>query len=77
MIPSRDLPDPFDDIEKPHPLVAESADGAPIQPVGVRLHDLWSDLMHVDDEATDPEPRLRSHAPMPLLDYMKGIMQWD
>jgi hypothetical protein len=77
MIPPRDLPDPFDDMEKPHPIVAESADGAPIQPLTVRLGDLWMDLMRVDDETRDPDSQLRSHSPMPLLDYMKGIMQWD
>lgn len=77
MIPPKGLPDPFDDIEKSHPLVAESPDGAPVQPLAVRLGDLWSDLMRVDDDACDPESRLRSHSPMPLLDYMKGIMQWD
>jgi hypothetical protein len=77
MIPSRDLPDPFEDIEKPHPLVAESADGAPSQPLAVRLGDLWTDLMRMDDETSDPESRLRSHSPMPFLAYMKGIMPWD
>jgi hypothetical protein len=77
MISRKDLPDPFDDVEKPHPLVAESADRAPSQPLAVRLSDLWADLMRVDDEAIEPESRLRSHSPMPLLDYMKGIMQWD
>ena len=77
MIPPKDLPDPFDDMEKPHPLVAETADGAPREPLTVRIGDLWTDLMRVDDETSDPDSRLRSHSPMPLLDYMKGIMQWD
>jgi hypothetical protein len=77
MISRKDLPDPFDDVEKPHPLVAESADGAPSQPLAVRLGDLWADLMRMDDEGIEAESRLRSHSPMPLLDYMKGIMQWD
>lgn len=77
MIPPKDLPDPFDDIEKPHPLVAESADGAPSQPLAVRLGDLWTDLMRVDDETIDPESAPRSRSAMPLLDYMKGVMEWD
>ena len=53
MIPPEDLPDSFDDMEKPHPLVAESADGAPSQPLAVRLRDLWTDLVRVDDETSD------------------------
>jgi hypothetical protein len=77
MIPRRDLPDPFDDIEKPHPLVAESADGLASQPLAVRLIDLWTDLMRVDEETGDRESTPRSSPMMPLLDHMKGIMQWD
>lgn len=77
MIPPKDLPDPFDDIEKPYPLVAESADGAPSQALTVRLGDLWTDLMRVDDETIDPESARRSPSAMPLLDYMKGVMEWD
>lgn len=77
MIPPKDLPDPFDDIEKPHPLVAESADGAPSQPLAVRLGDLWTDLMRVDDETIDPASAPRSPSAMPFLDYMKGVMEWD
>ena len=77
MIPRREFPDPFDDIEKPHPVVAESVTGGPREPLTVRLSGLWTDLMHVDDGTTDTDSRLRAHSPMPLLDYMKGIMQWD
>lgn len=76
MIPPKDLPEPFDDIEKPHPLVAELAHGAPGPPLVVRLGDLWTDLLRVD-EARDSESSQRSDSAMPLLDYMKGIMQWD
>lgn len=71
------LCDPFDDVEKPHPLVAESADGPPSQPLVVRLGDLWTDLMRVDDETSDRASTPRSSSVMPLLDHMKGIMQWD
>lgn len=77
MIPPNGLRDPFDDVEKPHPLVAESADGLPSQPLVVRLGDLWTDLMRVDDEASDRESTPRPSSALPLLDYMKGIMQWD
>lgn len=77
MTPRKDPLDPFDDIEKPHPLVAESADGAPSQPLVVRLGDLWTDLMRVDNETSDPESTRRPSSVMPLLDHMKGIMQWD
>jgi hypothetical protein len=77
MMPHKDLPDPFDDMEKPHPLVAESADGAPSQPLAVRLSDLWTDLLRVDDETSGPESASRSTSALPLLDYMKGVMQWD
>ena len=77
MMPPKNLPDPFDDIEKPHPLVAESADGAPSQPLVVRLGDLWTDLMRVDHETSDHESTARTSSAMPLLDHMKGIMQWD
>lgn len=77
MMPDREMPDPFDDLEKPHPLAAEFADGAPRQPLTVRLVDMWTDLLRVEDEprAADAPPRIPSA--MPLLDYMKGIMQWD
>jgi hypothetical protein len=77
MIPPRDLPNPFDDVEKPHPLVADSADGAPSQPLAVRLGDLWADLLRVDDGASDPESRSQSRPAMALLDHMKGVMEWD
>ena len=77
MMPYKDLPDPFDDMETPHRLAAESADGAPIQPLVVRLGDLWTDLVRVDDETSDRESTPRSSSAMPLLDQMKGIMQWD
>jgi hypothetical protein len=77
MIPPRNPPDPFDDVEKPHPLAAELADGTPTQPLAVRLGDLWADLLRDEDEARSPESPPRIPSPMPLFDYMKGIMQWD
>jgi len=74
----KDLPHPFDDVEKPHPLVAESlGDAAPATPFTVRLGDLWNDFLRVPDERTDPEAPPRSASAVPLLDDMKGIFQWD
>jgi len=77
MTPPRDLPERFDDVEKPHPLVAELGDGVPSQPLVVRLGDLWSDLIRAKAEGMDPESARRSTSAMPLLDDMKGILEWD
>jgi len=76
MIPPRHPSGPFDDMEKPHPLAAELADGTPGLPLTVRLGDLWTDLLR-DDEESSSESQRRIPSPMPLFDYMKGIMQWD
>jgi hypothetical protein len=68
--------DSFDDIEKPHDLVADAlGDRLPDQPLTVRLGDLWSDLLRVSTES-DPAPE-RTGSGVPLLDDMKGILQWD
>ncbi len=79
MTTRKDPPDPFDDIERPHPLVADSmGDAAPGQPLTVRLgDDLWSDLLRVANDSSDPNAPPRSPSPLPLLDGMKGILQWD
>lgn len=77
MTTRKDQPDPFDDLEKPHPLIVEAAgDGAPV-PLTVRLSDPWSDLLRVVDERSDPDAPQRSASALPLLDDMKGILQWD
>jgi len=69
---------PFDDLEKPHPVVADSVgDTATGQPLVVRLGDLWSDFIRVADEARDPAAPRKSAGTVPLLDDMKGILQWD
>jgi hypothetical protein len=67
----KDQPDPIDDIEKPHPLVVEGTGDAAPTPLTVRLSDPWSDFLR----ATDEPPR--SAPGLPLLDDMKGILQWD
>jgi hypothetical protein len=69
--------EPFDDIEKPHPTVAEGAcDGIPVRPLAVRLGDLWSDLMRVPEDSDLADPP-RPASAVPLIDDMKGILQWD
>lgn len=78
MTTRKSVPRPFDDIEKQHPLVAESiGDEAPAPPLTVRLGDLWSDFLRVADEPSDPDAPRRSASALPLLDDMKGILQWD
>ena len=76
MTTRKDQPDPFDDIEKPHPLVVES-DGDSSVPLTVRLSDPWSDFLRVADKRSDPDAPQRSPSALPLLDDMKGILQWD
>ncbi|HJP59351.1 MAG TPA: hypothetical protein VJ865_05115 [Gemmatimonadaceae bacterium] len=68
---------PFSDLERPHPVVADSTAGdADTEPLAVRLGDLWSDFIRVADEARDPDAPKKASA-LPLLDDMKGILQWD
>jgi hypothetical protein len=73
----KDLQEQFDDIEKPHPLVAELGDVDDARPLTVRLGDLWSDFLWVADGRSDPNAPRRSASALPLLDDMKGIVQWD
>jgi hypothetical protein len=67
------------DIERPHPTVADSLGDGLGTPLTVRLGDMWSDFVRVADQARDPEaPKdARSQGSVPLLDDMKGILQWD
>jgi len=68
----------FRDIEKPHPTVADDLGGeSGGEPMTVRLGDLWSDFIRVADEARDPEAPRKPGSAVPLLDEMKGILQWD
>jgi len=69
---------PKSDLEKLHPTVAEfSGDELGGEPLTVRLGDLWTDFVRVADEARDPEAPKKSGSAVPLLDDMKGILQWD
>jgi hypothetical protein len=77
MTTRKDKPDPFDDIEKPHPLVVETSGDAAAAPLTVRLSDPWSDFLRVADDRSDPAAQQRSGSVLPLLDDMKGILQWD
>ena len=72
----KDQPDQFDDIETPHPLVVEAIADASV-PLTVRLSDPWSDFLRVADKRSDPGAPQRSPSALPLLDDMKGILQWD
>ena len=72
----KDQPDQFDDIETPHPLVVEAIGDASV-PLTVRLSDPWSDFLRVADKRSDPDAPRRSASALPLLDDMKGILQWD
>ncbi len=72
----KDQPDQFDDIETQHPLVVEAIGDASV-PLTVRLSDPWSDFLRVADKRSDPDAPPRSASALPLLDDMKGILQWD
>ena len=67
------------DIERQHPTVAESLGGGlGAEPLNVRLSDPWSDFLRGadaqdQDKARDP----RAKGGVPLLDDMKGILQWE
>jgi hypothetical protein len=65
------------DEEKPHPTVVEGVGDESGEPIAVRLGELWSEFLRVSDEAHDPDAPKRSPSAVPLLDEMKGILQWD
>jgi hypothetical protein len=67
------------DIERPHPTVADSVGDGLARPLTVRLGDMWSDFSRVAEQARDPESPKdpRTQGSVPLLDDMKGILQWD
>jgi hypothetical protein len=80
MTPRKVQTDPFGDIEKQHPTVRDSVLGEGAEPpLTVRLGGLWSDLMRVSEELGDDDspPPHRPPSAVPLLDDMKGILQWD
>jgi hypothetical protein len=78
MTKRKDLSPLVADVESPHPTFADSIGGEPgAEPLTVRLGDLWADFMRVANQARDPEAPRGSTPTVPLLDDMKGILQWD
>lgn len=72
-----EVPDLFDDVERPHPTVADDiVDGVPTRPLVVRLGDLWSDFLRAPQDSDTAAPP-RPASGVPLIDDMKGIHQWD
>ncbi|MFL5501982.1 MAG: hypothetical protein ACJ79Q_12170 [Gemmatimonadaceae bacterium] len=67
---------PIGDVEKPHPLVAESL-GDVAQPMVVRLGDLWSDFVRAADDTRQADTSRKPGSALPIIDDMKGILQWD
>jgi hypothetical protein len=78
MTKRNDLSPLLGDIEKSHPTVADSV-GAElgVEPLTVKLGDLWADFMRAANRARDPEAPKGSTPTVPLLDDMKGILHWD
>jgi len=78
MIKRNDRSLPAGDIEGSHPTVADSiGDELGTEPLIVRLGDLWSDFAEAGElRNTESTTRYRRSA-VPLLDDMKGILQWD
>jgi hypothetical protein len=78
MTERKDLSPLVGDIERVHPIVADSIGGElGAEPLTVRLGDLWADFMRVASQARDAEAPRGSTPTVPLLDDMKGIRQWD
>jgi hypothetical protein len=69
--------DAFDDVEKPFATVTDGiVDGSSVRPLVVRLGDLWSDFLRAPDESDAAAPS-RPASAVPLIDDMRGIIQWD
>lgn len=65
------------DIERPHPLVVDEFGGEiSSEPLPMRLSDVWSDFLRLAGEPDAAAP-VRKASIVPLLDDMKGILQWD
>ena len=66
------------DIERPHLTVVDSiGDELGGEPLAVRLGHLWTDFIRAADQGRDPEGPKGSTSAVPLLDDLKGILQWD
>ena len=78
MTKRNDLSPLLGEIEKSHPTVADSVGGElGVEPLTVKLGDLWADFMRAANRARDPEAPKGSTPTVPLLDDMKGILHWD
>jgi hypothetical protein len=72
------FPKPIVELEKPHPVASDSADGDDVAPLlQVRMGDIWSDFIRVAPEKRDPDASPRHDGTVPLLDDMTGIRQWE
>ena len=68
----------FPDAEKTPPPVTDIVDtdiGA--EPLAVRLSDLWNDYVRGVNAGRDPDTERKSSSSLPILDDMKGILQWE
>ena len=73
----KDLPKSFGDMEMPHETVADLlGDDPSVEPLTVRLGDLWNGLYRAAHKRYDLEVPQHGSA-VPLLDDIKGIRQWD
>jgi len=78
MTKRKDLSPVVGDVERPHPTVADSVgDELGVEPLTVKLGDLWADFMRAANWARDPETPKGSAPTVPLLDDMKGILHWE
>ncbi|HEX9384395.1 MAG TPA: hypothetical protein VF908_13410 [Gemmatimonadaceae bacterium] len=78
MTKRNDLSPQMADVERPHPTVADSVgDELGVEPLTVKLGDLWADFMSAANRARDSEAPKGSTPTVPLLDDMKGILHWD
>jgi hypothetical protein len=74
----KDLSPLVAEIERPHATVVDSIGGElGAELLTVRLGDLWADFARVANQARNPEAPKESTPTVPLLDDMKGILQWD
>jgi len=64
----------FVDKEAPHPTVFDDAE---LPPLTVRLSGLWSDYIRGVNAGRNPDAPRDSSSSIPLLDDMKGILQWE
>lgn len=68
----------FTDVERPVPPTSDLIDvGEEQVPFVVKLGDLWSDYIRGVNLGRDPDAPPRSASSVPLIDDMKGILQWE